>query len=116
MNAISRIRAQVAQLKSECPDNAAYPIIEALVDEVCSLKECSFKQFLTLKEACEYTGYSRNKMYALVRDSKVPYSKPEDGGSGKLFFNRKDLDEYMGRNRFASTYETDMAAASHLAR
>lgn len=116
MNEIVRIKAQVAQLKSECPDNAAYPILEALVDEVCTLKESSFKQFLTLKEACEYTGYSRNTMYALVRESKIPYSKPEDGGSGKLFFNRKDLDEYMGRNRYSSAYETDIAAASHLAR
>lgn len=114
MNGISVIKNQVIQLRKACPDNESYPILEALADEVSSLQECSFKKFLTLKEASEYTGYSKNKMYALVRENKIPYSKPEDGGSGKLFFKKEDLDEYMGRNRVASTYETEVAAATHL--
>ena len=115
MNVIATIKAQVAQLKSACPEDETYPILEALVDEVGTLQKRSFKKYLTLKEACGYTGYSKNKMYALVRDNKIPYSKPEEGGSGKLFFSTDDLDEYMSRNRVSSTYDIEAKAAGYVA-
>lgn len=115
MNAIATIKAQVAQLKSACPEDETYPILEALAEEVSSLQKRSFKRFLTLKEASEYTGYSKSKMYDLVRDNKIPFSKPEEGGSGRLFFSTEDLDEYMSRNRTPSTYEIEAKAAGYVA-
>ena len=50
------------------------------------------KEVLTLEEACQYTGISRNYMYKLTSMNKIPYSKPR----GKsIYFERMKLNAWL---------------------
>jgi hypothetical protein len=51
------------------------------------------KNWLTETEAQEYTGYSRNSLYALRRSGKILGKN----GVGKNRYFRPSLDKYMGR-------------------
>ncbi|MCB7481593.1 helix-turn-helix domain-containing protein [Christiangramia sediminis] len=50
------------------------------------------KEVLTLEEACQYTGISRNYMYKLTSMNKIPYAKPR----GKsIYFERTKLNAWL---------------------
>lgn len=53
------------------------------------------KNVYTLKEACEYTGFSKSTMYKLVANEAIFFSKP----NGKmLFFDRQKLEAWLLSN------------------
>ncbi|MDD3489211.1 MAG: helix-turn-helix domain-containing protein [Paludibacter sp.] len=54
------------------------------------------KTILTMNEASEYTGLSKGRLYRLTMDKKISFSKP---GGKLIFFEKKDLDEYLLSNK-----------------
>lgn len=47
---------------------------------------------LTLKEACDYIGYSKAYMYKLTMLNIIPHSKPN---GKKIYFDKHKLDEWL---------------------
>lgn len=114
MTNLLKIKEKLWQLAQERSDEPTYRIMTLLVSEIVELQK-SGKAMLTFKDACAYTGYSPSHLRKMVREHTIPYYKPTDSGSGKLFFKREELDTYMTGNRFAALHEADEAAANYLA-
>lgn len=51
------------------------------------------KEILTIDEASELTGYSKNSIYAFVSRSEIPYFKAR--GTRLLRFERKKLIDWL---------------------
>ncbi len=65
------------------------------------------KNYFTTAQAAEYMGITLSWMHKLMLAHAIPYYKP----GGKLcYFERKDLDEYIAKNRVASREESDEMA------
>ncbi len=65
------------------------------------------KKTLTLKEAALYTGYKESYLYKLTASQKIPHSKPHGGA---IFFNREELDAWLGQNKVKTIYEIEKEA------
>ena len=50
----------------------------------------------TVREAAIYLGISNRMIYFLTHTRAIPYTKP---GGKIIYFDKKDLDEYLERNR-----------------
>ena len=68
------------------------------------------KEMLTLEELSLYTGFSKGTIYQLTHFKKIPYSKPL---GGKLFFQMKDVQNFLKQNRVASNDEIERKATKH---
>ncbi|MER3318884.1 MAG: helix-turn-helix domain-containing protein [Allomuricauda sp.] len=71
------------------------------------------KNILNLKEACEYTGFSKSHLYKLTHYRKIDHYKP----NGKnIFFKKVDLEAYMlkGKREAVPASETDTETANYL--
>lgn len=71
-----------------------------------------FKDILNVEDLAFYTGYKPAYIYKLVHESKIPYWKPEGGGS-KLFFDRKAINEWLLGKRHQSIAEAQRQAFNH---
>lgn len=45
------------------------------------------KDFLTVKELCEWIRLSRSKVYSLLKDNKIPHAKV----GGKILFDKEKI-------------------------
>jgi excisionase family DNA binding protein len=115
MSNLLKIKEALGQLKLESPNEQTCSILTLIVGEIGELQSQMLKPVINFKEACSYTGYSPQHLRKMIRDCKIPYYKPEISGSGKLFFKREELDNYLTGNRFAPLCEADQAAATYLA-
>lgn len=62
------------------------------------MNEKIFKETLTVKEACEFTGLKTNALYNLMKKRKIPYFK---SSGGKLaYFDKDELVKWMRGTRF----------------
>jgi len=57
---------------------------------------------LTVDEAAMFTGLSKNYIYKLIHQQKVPYYKPL---GGRVFFKQDELEAFIFRNRQNADYE-----------
>ena len=57
---------------------------------------------LSVKEAAQFTGLSRNYIYKLIWLKKIPHYKPNNG---RVFFKLSDLEKFIFRNRQTADYE-----------
>ena len=60
------------------------------------------KKALTVEEASEFTGLSRNYLHKLIHLKKIPCYKPL---GGRVFFRQAELEEFIFRNRQPADYE-----------
>ena len=63
------------------------------------------KNVLTMDEACMLTGLSKARMYALTSEKKIPHYK-----QGKLYFKRKELEQWMTCHRIKTQAEVESTA------
>lgn len=56
----------------------------------------------SVNEAAVFTGLSKNYLYKLVHQKKIPYYKPL---GGRVFFKQDELEAFIFRNRQAADYE-----------
>ncbi|WP_421811064.1 helix-turn-helix transcriptional regulator [Flagellimonas sp.] len=71
------------------------------------------KNILNLKEACEYTGFSKSHLYKLTHYRKIDHYKP----NGKnIFFKKVDLENYMlkGKREAMPTSDNENETANYL--
>jgi excisionase family DNA binding protein len=57
---------------------------------------------LSVEEASQFTGLSKNYLYKLVHLKQIPYYKPR---GGRVFFRLEELEAFIFRNRQAAEYE-----------
>ena len=68
------------------------------------------KTVLTIEEACSYTGYAKAYIHKLTSKRELPFSKP----NGKaIFFERKNLEEWMLRNPSKAKYQIEQEAINY---
>lgn len=65
------------------------------------------KEYLTLKDACNFMGLSKSHLYKLTSNNVIRHFKP----NGKMiYFDKKDLIEWIKSNEIKSKGElNDMA-------
>lgn len=67
------------------------------------------KRYITIIEAAIITGVSKSFIQKLVASKQISYSKP----NGKLvFIHRKDLENFLSKNRIASNDEVESLASN----
>lgn len=72
------------------------------------------KTVVDLDDACLLTGLSKSRLYALTSGGKIPYHKSPGGRN--VYFDRKELDEWMLSRRFATDEELEGLAVLHTRR
>ena len=69
------------------------------------------KNVLNLEDVASLTGLSKSHIYKLTHRHEIPYYRP----NGKqIYFDRKDLEDWMRRNRVATTEEIEQSATNYL--
>jgi len=81
--------------------------IEAMLIEQNLLR----KEALNFNEGCQYLDLSASHLYKLTSSGDIPHYKPN---GKKIYFNRKELDQWLLRNRIKSTDEISEAADNFL--
>ena len=86
---------------------------EVIIQKLNRIEKYIFalKGVLNLNELVDYTGFSKSYVYQLVHRNEITYSNPN---GGMLFFNRKEIDEWLLSNRFKSDSEITEQAFKHL--
>lgn len=68
------------------------------------------KEILTSDELAQYLGFSKSYLYKLTMKQEIPHYKP----TGKvIFFNRKEVEEWVQRNRIATIEEINHKAQNY---
>lgn len=69
------------------------------------------KSVLNMREAAIFTGLSISHLYKLTSTGGIPCYKP----TGKaIYFNRHELEDWLQRNRKATSEEIDAEACSYV--
>ena len=71
-------------------------------------KNIILKEILSFNEAATYLDLSHSHLYKLTSSGSIPFYKPN---GKKLYFNRVELNEWLQRNRSASSDEIEQKAA-----
>lgn len=70
------------------------------------------KNVLTLEDVAVLTGLSKSHLYKLTCYKKIPHYKP----NGKqVYFDRKEIENWMKQNKVVSNDEIEEAADNYLA-
>lgn len=83
------LRREVKELRGEVRR------MNVLGNRLITLIRSSLARWLTIDEASAYTGYSRERLYVLIRSGKLRKAKPI---GGKIFIKRAWLDEFINNN------------------
>ena len=86
-------------------------IVERLERIERHLSEQSFKP-MSVQEAAAYLHISKSGVYRLTSQGLVGHYKPS---GKKLYFDKKDLDSWVRKNRVASPEEIEEMAKQHMA-
>jgi excisionase family DNA binding protein len=62
---------------------------------------------MSVSEAAVFTGLSKNYIYLLAHQRKIPFYKPT---GGRIFFKRQDLEGFVFRRKVPADYEVREAA------
>jgi excisionase family DNA binding protein len=88
--------------------------IERKLDELAALnKELAAlnKETLNLKEAARYLNMSCSHLYKLTSAKEIPHYKPR---GKQVFFERKELDQWLLQNRQKTKAEIEQAAIDYV--
>lgn len=69
------------------------------------------KEVLTLEETMIYTGCARTTLYRLTSAKEIPHYKLGQA----LRFKKSELDEWLTRNKVATTKEIESRAVTYMA-
>lgn len=83
-----------------------------LADMIAARVAYCHKEVLTSKEAAQYTGLSQAHLYQLTCRKEIPHYKPR---GGMIYFNRKELEAWLLRNRISTDLELEQMAHRHTA-
>lgn len=74
--------------------------IKNVVQETRQYALLSAKEILDISEASLLLGVSKQRIYALTSSKEIPHYK-----QGRLFFKKKELENWMTENRVATRQE-----------
>ena len=80
------------------------------LEKTIQQQSAMLKSVLGLPEAAQYLGISCSYLYKLTASRKLPCYKPN---GKKIYFSRKELDEWLLRNRKITQDELDQQAADY---
>lgn len=83
----------------------------ARLERIEKLTLIGAKNTLDLQEAVLYTGYSEGHIYRLTSERRIPHFKE----SRKLYFDKKELDAWMQKQRILTVDEIDSKASTYVA-
>jgi len=69
------------------------------------------KDVLNFNETCDYLELSQSHLYKLTSTGTIPHYKPN---GKKIYFKRSEVDEWLLRNRTASSEEIENRATDYL--
>lgn len=69
------------------------------------------KEVLTSTEAAQYMDISMSLLYKLTSRCEIPHYKPQ---GGKIYFNRKELEQWLQSNRIATKAELSDRANAYV--
>ena len=75
-----------------------------------SLLLAGTKEVLTMDECSAFTGYSKNHLYRMTSQRAIPFYKPM---GGTIYFKKKELEEWMLRNRQSTEDEIERRATTY---
>lgn len=77
-------------------------LLQEIADLVTAQTIFCTKEVLTSDEAARYMGVKRSYLYKLTMRGEIPHYKP----MGKMcYFNRREIEEWLQRNRCATDTE-----------
>lgn len=87
-------------------------ILDAL-QEIKRYTVLAAKTVLTVDDVCAFTGLSKNFIYQMTSQKKIPYYKPS---TRVLYFDKKEVEEWMKQNRIMprAEAETNVALADYV--
>ena len=97
------IRDEVTRFMRHSTDSVKEAGLLSLINQAITDKVLiTTKEVLNSEEAARYIGISTGTLHKLTHNRALPYYKP----SGKLcFFNRRELEAWLQRNRISSNDE-----------
>lgn len=86
--------------------------MEEKIDKILMYSLLAAKNVLNIDDVAVLTGLSKSTLYKMTCAKEIPFYRP----NGKMiFFDRKEIESWMKRNRVASTFELHDNAADFLA-
>lgn len=83
--------------------------INKRLDRLEKLTLLSAKNILCIDELVLLTGISKGRLYHLVNDNIIPYSKPQ----GKLYFDKSEIEKWMMSSPVRTNREISSEAATY---
>lgn len=77
----------------------------------CAREQAKVKEILRVDDVAELTGSTRNGIYKLVFNRRIPYYKPT---GGRLYFKRSEVEAWLLGNRVAPIDELEQQAAAYM--
>ena len=87
---------------------------EKIFQELRAIKAYSIlaaKNVLDLEDVSALTGLSKSYLYKLTCNKDIPHYKPH---GKQVYFDRKEIEDWMKQNRVATNAELESQAATYL--
>lgn len=78
------------------------------LDRIEALTSIGAKGVLNVDEVCLYTGLSKSRIYSLCSAHKIPHYK-----QGKIYFSKKELEQWLTSHKVITTAEAESKATLH---
>ncbi len=75
-------------------------------------KVSTVKDMMTTSELADYLSISKSLVYKLTMNNEIPFSKP----SKRIFFYKKEIDEWVQQHRNKTKYEIEQEASNYILR
>jgi excisionase family DNA binding protein len=110
VNKISRetiIKLKIIQMEIDFKD-----LFEKQNERLSNIENllASTKNVMNLNEVCKLTGLSKSHIYKLSASHSIPCYKQ----SKHLFFDRKEVEEWLRSNKQTTSEETERMASSYI--
>ncbi len=84
--------------------------INARLDKIERMVLMGAKDVLTLEEVSLMTGFSVSNIYRMTSNRTIPFYKPL---GGKLFFDKKEIENWLRKNKQETVAATESKAATY---
>lgn len=86
--------------------------MEEKIDKILMYSLLAAKNVLNIDDVAVLTGLSKSTLYKMTCAKEIPFYRP----NGKMiFFDRKEIESWMKRNRVAAVCELEDNAVDYLA-
>ena len=80
--------------------------LDELAEMITSNIKCTVKEVLTVPEMARYLGVTHSQIYHMTMNREIPHYK----AGKRVFFNRREVEDWLQRNRVATKDEISSKA------